>query len=134
MNNTTQSPISALQGSLAAAASISPNFISEESIPKTVSQNSIPNRKSETLFKFTIARYDFDADVPTKRYVGFRIQNIRNGKTEYVETELPISEIDGKSEMEILDMAYSNVKDRVKELKLRTNNILGTEYIPPSED
>lgn len=129
MNNNTQSPIAALQGSLVAASTNSTSFKTEQKLVDEVK----PARSLDSPIKMTIVRYDFDSDVPTKRYVGFRLQNTRNGKVDYTEAEIPIIDTDGKSETEILDMAYFIVKDRVDAFKLKTNNLLGSEYIPPSE-
>jgi hypothetical protein len=116
MNTNIESPLSALQRSLSSGIS---NFIESK-----------PYNYSDIFLKFTVVRYEGYPNEPSKLVVGFRLQNIRNGKTEYLTTILSTEDIDGKSESEILDVAYGKLKHQVDAFKKNPSSVIGKEYVP----
>ena len=127
-----QSPISALQQSITSATPIPSEWANKK--PFKSEEVSPPSERSrDRILKFTIMRYELDEGIPKKRIIAFRVQNLKNGKTDYLEVDIPLEEIDGKSEMEILDYAYYKLKNKVDHIKSTANNIIGTEYVPLNE-
>lgn len=89
---------------------------------------------NQPKIKYIIHRYDYDAEIPTRRIVGFKVVNPISNQSEYFETQIPIEEVKNKEDQEVLDMAFERLKDQISQFKKKTISLVGKEFLPISDD
>ena len=85
------------------------------------------------MIRYVIRRYEDVGDPPTKKVVGFNITNTENNKSKYVESTLDLSDVKNKKDIQILDMAYENIRKDIENIHIpdiSSNPIIDTEYFP----
>jgi hypothetical protein len=87
-------------------------------------------------FTTTIARFElYPIDVPTCYVVGFSVKHNTNGKLIYRDTQVSLADVSGKTDEEISNIAWVQVKDSIKswcEIAMAVNIMPNSSYIPQS--
>jgi hypothetical protein len=81
----------------------------------------------------TITRYEMLDSDPKSLIIGFRLTCHELRESDYIESHLLLNDIKGKTDNEILDIAYESIRGEIQEKENRLKNkspILGSIYIP----
>jgi len=84
----------------------------------------------------TVTRYEmYPSEEPTCYCVGFSITCPSGRKTMYRDTQVALTDAQGKTEQEIADMAYTSLKESIDQwvcTEMTKPRILGSQFTPSS--
>lgn len=85
-----------------------------------------------TNFDTKVSRYElYPADEPTCYVVGFSITHKTNNKSMYQDTQVPLTDVSGKTDEEITDMGWLVLKESFKTWAASVvNKLPNTNFVP----
>jgi hypothetical protein len=85
-------------------------------------------------FSIVTARFElYPIDNPTSYAVGFGISHKTNKKNYYADTQIPLADISGKTDVDIVHLAWDNVKTNVLiwcKSVMNTSSIHNSIFVP----
>jgi len=104
-----------------------------EPVPEEQPDSVPPTLPTPTI---TITRYEmYPSEEPTCYCVGFSITCPSGRKTMYRDTQVALTDAQGKTEQEIADMAYTSLKESIDQwvcTEMTKPRILGSQFTPSS--
>lgn len=105
--------------------------------PSTPLSDEVPLQaefKSLKKIKYIVARFDYDSSPPRNRIVAFWIQHVLSERKEYVETLIPIEQIDGMDDEDVLKIAYEKLSTEIAKVKKKLLSPVGREFSPIDDE
>jgi hypothetical protein len=93
-----------------------------------------PPLEDRKKIRYIISRFEYDAIPPKYRIVGFTLRHSSSEKQEYLETTIALDRIKDMCDQEVCDVAFEQLKDRIKLAKASLTSIIGKEYVPFLDD
>ncbi len=99
-----------------------------------VTEQNTPPKQFNSI-RYIINRFELnDPTTPSYYMVGFKLVCDLNQREHYVETVVGYSECLNKSDNEICELAYTQLKPKIDEISndlLKKRFIVGSEFVPP---